>query len=181
MNRFVKIGLLMVLVIALFGSYSFLKAQDEARMTPSVAPPVFNLEGNFPPPAVKHILEGTYINECDSSCSGTLVSGGYAPVDAVTTVTCPGTSGTCTIQADQDVQVSSVDAELAICLYVDGVMINGCYFTIGTDSSGRYVQNHTTQSVSGVAHGTHTVQTFQYSNNSGSFGFYSASYRVFKP
>jgi hypothetical protein len=181
MNRFVKIGLLMVLVIALFGSYHFVKAQSESRATALVAPPVFSQQS---PPVVgtKHVLETTIINTCGAVCPGGPLTAGVAtPIDAVTTVTCPGTSGTCTIYADQDVQLTANGSTLGICFLVDGTTVNGCYFTAITPANGDVVQNHTSQGISGVPHGTHTVQTAQYSQTGGFYIYYSAIYRIYKP
>lgn len=186
MNRFVKIGLLMVLVMALFGSYRFVKAQNE-RSRPAasaVAPAVISLQGsNIPPTTIKHVLMGTIINTCGSSCSsGSFPAGGTTPIDAPTTVTCPGTSGTCTLEADQVLQVGVPGSLVGLCFYVDGTLVNGaCFYTDETPADGSFTQTHTTQSISGVPHGTHMVQSFVYSSVGGVYDYYNFDYRVYKP
>lgn len=54
--------------------------------------------------AQNHLLKGTYINTNRPTTSTNLASG-IVPIDALTTVTCPGTTGTCTIEFDQLVQI----------------------------------------------------------------------------
>jgi hypothetical protein len=108
---------------------------------------------------------------------------GFTPVDAATTVTCPGTSGTCTFEADQDIEVSAVSSGIALCFAVDGAFVDGgCFFAAETPADGSAVQTHTTISLSGVLHGTtHTVQTYVDSGVSGVFNYYNVDYRIYKP
>src|SRR5215469_13266703 len=53
------------------------------------------------PADVKHVLKNVY-NNTGNLFTTTVV--GYNAIDSKTTVLCPGTSGTCLIQADQWVQ-----------------------------------------------------------------------------
>jgi hypothetical protein len=183
MNRFVKMGLLMVLVIALFGSYSFVKAQNEtSQRTTSAVPPVFNSEdSNVPPPVVKHVLVGTYSN-VNRPASFSALAGGTTAVDPVTTITCPGTSGTCTIEYDQNMQFgfgTSGDS-FSFCIALDGSIVSPGCPTSGAFPTGVAAVSFS-QEVTGVSHGTHTVQSLVQSGFGGSIGFYTETYRVYKP
>jgi hypothetical protein len=187
---FVKIGLLMALVMGLFGTYRMVSAQDEISRGNRVKieaaafrAPAASQTSNAPA-AIKHILTGTIINTCGTSCpSMSMPAFGFTPVDAATTVTCPGTSGTCTFEADQDIEVSAVSSGIALCFAVDGAFVDGgCFFAAETPADGSAVQTHTTISLSGVLHGTtHTVQTYVDSGVSGVFNYYNVDYRIYKP
>jgi hypothetical protein len=86
MNIVIRLGLLIPLAIGLSGVYRSVSAQEAAMAT-------------------KHVLQATYI---DSGYYGS--AGLYAPANVSTpignplTVSCPGTAGTCTIQADLWIQ-----------------------------------------------------------------------------
>jgi hypothetical protein len=100
-------------------------------------------------------------------------------------VTCPG-SGTCTIEADMwvDNYNSSKPTGNAttICLYVDGVQTSGCaYETSETPPDGSHVHASTSQPMSGLAPGSHTVQTYFYAAEGAFVEYYTANYRVSKP
>lgn len=190
MNRIVKIGLLMALVVGLFGSYRLVSAQDEVSRGSrvKVEAAVFHAQDTAQttnaPAAIKHILTGTIINTCGASCPiMSMPAFGFTPVDAATTVTCPGTSGTCTFEADQVVEVSAASGGIALCFAIDGTFVDGgCFFSEEAPADGSYIQAHTTLSLSGVLHGTtHTVQTYVDSGVSGTFSYYNVDYRIYKP
>jgi hypothetical protein len=167
MNRFVRMGLLLVLVMALFGTYTFVKAQNETRV---------------PPPAIKHVLAGTYTNSCDASCPPMPLPPGFTPIDAPTTVACPGTTGTCRFEADENLQVGLPPAShVTLCFLVDGAFVNACYPAGEAPVDGAPIQVHTTQGISGVLHGMHTVQTVAGSDAGGSYSYYNFDYRINKP
>ena len=134
-----------------------------------------------PPAVVKHILKNVINNTGNLCCTPTVF--GYNAIDSATTVSCPGTSGTCLIQADQWVQwdVPSND-DIGICLLVDGADINGCPINSSVATlTGSFTVNSISQGKT-VPFGNHTVQTFVYDNAGGTLlGFYNTNYYVFKP
>ncbi len=165
MNKLLKVTSLLALTVGSYGVYSAAQAVEQALAT-------------------KHVLEGTYNNN-GTYTGGAVAADTYTPIDTELTVACPGTSGTCTIQADMWIEnggeSSSLNANV-ICLYVDGTPSSFCGAGTGeTPSDGSYVQNSTSQAVTGLAHGNHTVQTYFYSFNGAKVAYYSSNYRVYKP
>lgn len=163
MRKLLTVTLLLVFAVGLFGAYRYGAAQDAL--------------------ATKHVLQGTYNN--NGGYSGSFPVNVFAPVDTQLTVACPGNSGTCTIQADMWVEnggeTFSVNYNV-ICLYVDGTPSPFCGAGTGeTPSDGSYVQNSTSQAVTGLAHGNHTVQTWFLTIYGAQLGYYNANYRVYKP
>ncbi len=126
-------------------------------------------------------LKATYISSGDLE---TTLGSGDQPVDAVHKVTCPG-SGTCTIQADGWVEAggeSSTFNEAALCLYVDGSLVNGtCYFSGEVPADGSYAQIASSLSAPGLSPGSHTVQIHLYTFSGAFVGYYNVNYRVYKP
>lgn len=179
MNNSAKLTLLAVLTAGLFASTSVF-AQDASGARPPVKPPVMRLT-HLPPAAVKHAGQGVYINSANKA---TTVSGGtFTPVDAAITVTCPGTTGNCLLQADQFMQTgqgTTTGNQFALCFYVDGASVNGCFFNGSTPSDGSYVMGAASQGIS-VPHGAHTLQTYIYNASSTYLSFYSFTYRIYKP
>ena len=171
MNRFVKIGLLMALAIELFGPYQFVSAQEQQ---------------DAPATATKHVLQGTYINSGEYTTNGGFISPAeYFPIDSQLTVSCPGTSGTCSIQADMWVQNGNETFTFntySMCLYVDGVPAPNCASTVGsTPSDGTFAQGSTSEIVGNLKYGNHTVQTKFFSGDGTYVEYYTFNYRVYKP
>lgn len=164
MNRFVKIGLLMALAMALFGTYRYVSAQEPNT------------------PATKHVLLGTIISTSINSMP--LAANALTALDSPQTVSCPGTT-TCTIQAEQvasTAQGSHAQNGFILCFYVDGSAIPaGCPYVNITPSDGESVMGSVTQGISGVSPGTHTVQTLVKSNFGAKLFFYNTDYRVYRP
>jgi hypothetical protein len=182
MNRFVKIGLLMVLVIALFGTYRFVVGQDRQSGRPTAKmPDSLPISLEQPPSVIKHVLVGTYSN-VNRPAGFSALAGGTAAVDPVTTITCPGTSGTCTIEYDQNMQFgfgTSGDF-FSFCIALDGSIVSPGCPSSGSFPTGAAAVSFS-QEVTGVSHGTHTVQSLVQSGFGGSIGFYTETYRVYKP
>jgi len=159
MSKLFKVTLLLVLAVGSLSTYSAAQA-------------------------TKHVLEGTYNNNGSLEEVSVPVDT-YTPIDTKLTVTCPGTSGTCTIQADMWIEnggETSSDNANVICLYVDDAPTSICGAGAGeSPSDGSYVQNSTSQSVTGLAPGNHTVQTYFYTFNGARVGYYNSNYRVYKP
>jgi len=188
MSKLLKVTLLLALAVGMFGAYRHIAAQEtEASKAKSpILPPTFDVQVSQDPNALatKHVLQGTYNNNGVFG-PGTVSGSTSTPIDAQLTVLCPGTSGTCTIQADMWVenggQTSTLDG-VGIRLYVDGKAAPDALYSVGeTPSDGSYVQSSSSQAVTGLAHGNHTVQTYFYSDNGANVAYYNSTYRVYKP
>jgi len=163
MNKLLKVTSLMALAVVSLSIYS--GAQE------------------VPQNATNHVLKGTYIN--NGNYNGNVPAATYTPIDTKLTVSCPG-SGTCTIEADMWVDnynSSQIPGNSnTICLYVDGVQTSGCaYETSETPPDGSHVHASTSQPLSGLAPGNHTVQTYFYSDDGAFVEYYTVNYRVYKP
>ena len=179
MNHSAKLSALAVLTASFFASTSVL-AQDASAAHPPIKPPVVHLT-HVPPAAVKHLGQGVYINAGNKAT--TVAGGGFTPVDTALTITCPGASGTCLFQADQFMQVgqgSTSGNQFALCFYVDGVSVNGCFFNGSAPSDGSYVMGGVSQGIT-VSHGNHTVQTYIYNGGGTYLSSYNFTYRIYKP
>jgi len=163
MNKLLKLALLLALAVGSIAVYSY---AQEAPQT-----------------ATNHILKGTYIN--NGNFNGSIPAAKYTAIDPQLTVSCPGASGTCTIEADMWVDFGLGPNSFnitTICLVVDGVQTSGCPFeTAETPYDGSHVHSSTSQPVSGLARGTHTVQTFAYAAQGAFIEYYATNYRVYKP
>jgi hypothetical protein len=162
--------LLVALTLMALASLAF--AQSSSKATGGTAAPQFPSFG-------KHTLTGTYISNGDL---GTSVPEGDSPLDAVHTISCPGTSGTCLFQIDAWVQVGrGTGAPVAICFYVDGSLVGNCYYS--EDVPDNYIQVSTSTNAPGISLGSHTVQTHLYIGGTGgaNVGYYNINYKVFKP
>lgn len=186
MNRLLKLGLLMALVIGLFGAYRYVSAQEgqsTARGSAATKAPV--LQVDVPNIAsTKHVLQGTYVNSGNYG-DVAFPANTFSAIDPALTVTCPGTTSTCSIQADMWVQngrESISGNEDRVCLYVDGSPGPFCnYFAGETPSDFTYTNATSSDTVSGLAHGTHTVQTVFWSAGGAFVAHYQANYHVYKP
>ena len=179
----------MALALVLFGAYRNVSAQEESkRGNPPASAPVSH-NAMAPSFATNHVLERNYL--VHGTLNGIFFPANtYTAVDSPLKVQCPGMSGKCTIVADMWVQTGNANAEhnnYAVCLYVDGVNVdkydssNGCNYTEDTPSDGTAVEGSEENSLSGVALGSHTVQTFLYTNNGTPVFNYNISYHVYKP
>jgi hypothetical protein len=157
MHKILKVTSLLALAVASLGIYS------GAQQAPALA--------------TNHVLKGTFIN--NGNYNANAAAGTFTPIDTALSVSCPGTSGTCTIEADMWIQNASDGGGNTVCLFVDGSESSGCpYETSGT--SGIFETISASWPVT-VEHGTHTVQTYVYSNDGEFVGFYTTNYRVYKP
>jgi hypothetical protein len=183
MNKLMKVTLLLAFAVVSFGAYRYGAAQERAphRGLVPIALPTFDAQISQSPDALatKHILEGTYIN---SGFYGGIVSAETTvPIDTKLTVACPGTSGTCTIEADMWVQSEGVASDsYAICLYVDGNPLE-CPLAGETPADGTAAIGSFSQRLSGLAHGNHTVQTYYFTDQGAGVLDYTINYRVYKP
>jgi hypothetical protein len=156
MNKILTVTSLLALALASLSIYS------GAQQAPALA--------------TKHVLKGTYIN--NGNYNSSVAAAKFTPIDPALSVSCPGSS-TCTIEADMWIQNVSDGGGNTVCLFVDGSESSGCpYETSGT--SGIYDTISVSWPVT-VEHGTHTVQTYVYSNDGEFVGFYTTNYRVYTP
>jgi len=131
----------------------------------------------------KHTLMATYISEGYAAS----LPPADAPLDAVHTISCPGTSGTCTFQLDAwvDARYIGTDTdEIAVCFYMDGVNIgpNGsCYYSAVLPLDGSTLEISTSLSKDGIPFGNHTVQTHIYTTHGCDVFYYNSTYKVYKP
>jgi len=184
MNRLVKIGLVIGLAVVMFGTYRYVSAQEgqSGKARGYDTAPTFHVD--IPEViATKHVLQSTYLNSGDLG-GASFPANTFTPVDTQLTVVCPGTSGTCSIQADMLVQNGAGGSGNLnrVCLYVDGVAGPYCnYFADESSSDGEYINAVQADIVSGVAHGNHTVQMYFWTENGAGVAHYQASYHVYKP
>jgi len=138
----------------------------------------------FAAAATNHVLKGTYI---DSNVTLTVIPADtLTPIGNAITVSCPGTTGTCTIQADMLAQNgggSTAGNQFEVCLYVDGKEVDPyCFGYAGvTPSDGTYLLGSSSQTLSGVAAGNHTVQAYFWSANGCNVVYRHFTYNVYKP
>ena len=130
-------------------------------------------------------LEGTYIDHGYDE-AGQAIPGGSVrtAVGPVVAVSCPGTSGTCTIQANHFIQVghgSATGNQYTVGFYVDGVA-NGDEQILGsTPPDGTYSIGATSEFQSGVTPGAHSVQVYIYSLDPTYVFNYTTNFEVYKP
>ena len=122
-----------------------------------------------------HTLKKTYLSVGGSTGTGS----GFQTIDTQT-VNCPGTAGTCVIQADQWAQIQGAFGRTALCLLIDGVLVDGCFFTGEAYADGGFVRFSTTHGGS-VGIGNHTVTTQVYSDAAALHNHFNITYRVYKP
>jgi hypothetical protein len=111
------------------------------------------------------------------------VGAGFQPIDAVQSFTCPGTT-TCSFTAEQNVQVigSTASNRWAICTQIDGSFLDKplCPFQ-GLVPTSNYEAGSFAQSQTGLTPGTHTVQTFLYTDFGATRGIFEIIYRYYRP
>ena len=181
-----QLGLVATLVLVLIAMGGQASAQDEsAGKAPSTSQALAETPATLAPSvlAVNHALQRNYFSS-GSHFGAFLPAFTYSAVDGAQTVVCPGTSGTCTIQADHWIELkgSTAGNEAWGCLAVDGVLDPNCGFLDNKiPPDGGWVQATSSHLVSGVPAGTHTVQTFVNSLLGVNAAYFNINYRVFKP
>jgi hypothetical protein len=132
-------------------------------------------------PAPEHTLIGSVL----SSNGGAVVirATGIAPIDARSTVTCPGTVS-CEIEAQENIQVSGGPGgrnRFGLCVQVDGVFLNRppCPF-LGIVDPNSWSAGNFTQYNYAAAPGTHTVRLFLYSDFGALTAGYAVTYRIYQ-
>jgi hypothetical protein len=117
-----------------------------------------------------HALQGTYIDDT-RAVSTTIPAGSLVPIGNAIRVTCSTTLKTgCTVVADMWATNGAGNTsanQFELCLVVDGVRADPyCYGYQGlTPADGTWVMATSSQSLSGLAAGTHMVQAYFWSAN----------------
>jgi hypothetical protein len=185
MKRFFQFVLPSILTLVVVGTYTLVSAQGERPRPGRVqaAPPIFAPPAAPPQVAIKHYPQGIYFSTGNGD--GTAIAAAtFTPVDPGVTVTCPGPSGTCTIQATQFVETSgsATGNNAALCFSIDGFNApNSCFFTNEIPSDGAFDQSATISWGSGASVGNHTVQTVLYCSGGCNLFDYNIQYTVYKP
>jgi hypothetical protein len=113
----------------------------------------------------------------------TTTGGQFNAVDSPTTVTCPSTSTSCSIDATMAVELLDQSGQsgnqFAIALAVDGTVLIGNYTDVAPLDG--YFRTYTTeQAFGGFAPGNHTVQTMIYTAAPDFLAYAFSSYRIYK-
>jgi hypothetical protein len=119
----------------------------------------------------------------DTTSGAITIPSGVVALDSPGTINCPGTSGTCTLEIDQHVQVGGSQVasnQVGICTMVDGAFLP-CPILGVVPLSGFWATPSFVQVRSGLGLGSHTVQTFVSTVAGGSRSSYSVTYRIYKP
>jgi hypothetical protein len=178
----------LVLLMSLMGTVVSLGAQELAQSPASPLTAVGNDSesqgGINVSTGGAHTLYATYAKYSNTPV---IVGAGFQPVDDGTTFTCPGPGGSCLVEFDQYVQIgdSATGNRWAICSELDGVSVStpGCAYQGYTHIAGQYLYQvgSFVQFAVNVPPGTHTLQTFVYSDHGLTKGLWSLIYRVYKP
>jgi hypothetical protein len=189
MNRFVKILMLVAVMVALAGTYSYVAAQDELTRSGWTSPRTVANDGPPPVLATNHVLKATYINTCQPNCSSiSLPAGSFVNLDGVTSISCTAPVGkTCTINLEAWIEtqdLSGLDGNASsLNLVLDGAQAGQTFFcgsspvTSGNDTGLAYKS----VAITGVSKGTHTVQTQARSINGANGAAWQATYTVYVP
>ncbi|MGA2593181.1 MAG: hypothetical protein ABSH32_24970 [Bryobacteraceae bacterium] len=128
-------------------------------------------------------LAATYIDAGFNGDGLSIPAGENTVVGPVVNITCPGTSGSCTVQADQFIQVglgSATGNQFSATFLLDGTAILDGQIMCSTPSDGTYQVCSTSEYQTKVALGTHTVQ-ISVSSKYGTYVFnYNTNFRVYK-
>ena len=133
------------------------------------------------PPAGAHVPQWVYINEF--ATPGPIAHNQWAAIDHPTTVNCPGTSGTCTIELQLGFTLYagfSGGNDAYACPQVDGVFLNDCGYTSAVPADGS-PDARTVTFIATVPSGNHTVQAFAWIPFTVWIGRYVTIYRIYQP
>ncbi len=114
---------------------------------------------------------------------GSTIAAGFEPMHDLVTFKCASPTG-CSIEAQQNAQVmgSAANNRWAMCTMVDGAYLTGpaCPY-LGLVPTSNYAAGSFVQVGTGLKLGTHTFQTFIYTDGGGSLANFNIVYRVYKP
>jgi hypothetical protein len=133
--------------------------------------------------ATRYSLQGSYI---DAGYYGS--SGLFSPRNVNTAigkpviVNCPGSSGSCVVEADLFIQSGKSDVtsnQYNLCLFVDGNSAPNCQIVGSTPSDFTYTNGSTSQQAT-VSPGNHVVQAYFMSYKGARVFNFTSNYRVYK-
>lgn len=177
MKKLVMVAVVVAVSIALFGTYHHVRAEANGRPGGPI-----KLPGIAPPPVTltNHALSGTYI---DQAMSDVTVGSSFQPIDSAVTITCSNTAG-CTIGSESVVEVGGQTAtgnRWGICSSLDGTIGAGiCTYQGYIPSDGSFVTGAFNNAVA-ITKGTHTIQTYLYTDAGAFLAQYSNTYHRYKP
>jgi hypothetical protein len=184
MNKLFKIASVIVCVVTFFGASRYVSAQSHRDGSGNAPAPAVHEQTPSPSLATRHVLEGTYINS-GSLFETAIPANTFTPIDTQLTVACPGTTGSCTIEADMLVQngfSTAASNNNRVCLYVDGNPGPNCdYYVDETTTDEFFINAVNADTVSGLATGDHTVQMYFWTADGADVSHYQATYHVYKP
>ena len=173
-----KFAVVLALAIAVVGAYGVFTS---AKASAGSAASVFSHENG---PLTVSAATTLKKERFASGFSGvTMVASDVPTLIDGTTLTCPGTSGTCTYTATNYLQTaaSSGTSNWALATQVDGNYIGqGGPFLgpVGTDFAG----GSWSDTGSGISFGSHSIQTYAFARDVNMTAFnYNFEYKVFKP
>ena len=176
MNRYLTLGAVMIALVFLAGSYSPDLAQGQAAQNNNSPLKSTGQEAEQMIALAPHALLNTYFRHSNSLV---YAGAGFATIDPPATVICPST---CTIGVEQNVQLIGVtqNNRWAVCTAVDGNFIGtpACPF-LGIVPIGTYGTGSFAQQAAGIPAGTHTVQTYLYSDFGAQRSIYNLIYRIY--
>jgi hypothetical protein len=118
----------------------------------------------------------------DHPSVGIALAPGDQGLDGVTKMTCPATPGTCTIVAEMNVQLGfgTNSPSFLLCFEVDGNFVDGDCPLLGVIPTSNWTSASFARATQ-VSSGTHNVQTIISTTDAAFRGFYTITYRVYKP
>jgi hypothetical protein len=176
-TRLITMSLCVGAAAVLFAAYHHVRAQGQAtsKATPTSVTATPAPEGFVGP----HVLNGTYFTFGNNVVP---VGAGFQALDIPTTVTCANSNG-CAIGIEQQVQMgenTTATNRWAICSQVDGLFLSTpyCPYVGYLPTDGSFMAASFAQQTS-VATGSHTVQTYVYTDYGASESIYTIIYRVY--
>jgi hypothetical protein len=177
MRSVFKFAVVLALAIAVVGAYGvFTNAKASAGSAASATGATTSPLTLSP----ATVLKKERFAQGDSGAS--LGVGAFTLIDG-TSLTCPGTSGTCTYSGSNHLQIAaSAQSNWTLLTTVDGNFIGDGGPFLGQTSGTDYSSSSWTDNASGFGFGSHSIQTYAYMrDNPATAVFYNFDYRVFKP
>jgi hypothetical protein len=177
-NAFVRDHFVVAFVLFAFVPVALFAQSTHATSSNSVdqsqAPPATQLKSRV---LVKSVISFDTPNE------GVALTASPQALDPATTITCPNMPATCTIVVDINVQYGfgASSGPVSLCFLVDGVVTNaGSCPDVGFLPTSNWTST-TFSMVATAGKGTHGVQTEIWPSATASRGYYTITYRVYKP
>jgi hypothetical protein len=177
MKKLVTIAVAVAISVAVFGTFHHVRAEANGRPGGP-----FKAVANNQPAAflVGRTLAGTYI---DQAMSDVTVGSGFQPIDSAFKFVCKNVGG-CTISAENTVEVGGqtvASNRWGICTSLDGTVGAGiCTYQGYIPSDGSYVTGSFKNALA-VSTGTHTIQSYLYTDSGAFLAQYNNTYHQYRP